>query len=88
VKPLCMDDAEYALWDKANRAITAASSRAKRPCSDCPLSYYHQMRSENRCDGVPKMRIKKTPDERRMQLRVMWKAAAARRRARAKAAAA
>jgi hypothetical protein len=55
MKPLCMDDAEYALWVEGNQRLRVAY-QAVRPCSDCPLSFYGEMRAEGRCDGDPWMR--------------------------------
>jgi hypothetical protein len=82
VKPLCMDDTEYDLWQAANRSITAASVRATRPCSDCPLAFYEEMRAAGTCDGVPGMRVRREPDAYRLHLRRLWAEAQARRRAR------
>ena len=69
MKPACMDDAEYVLWDAANQTVTG-TGRARRPCSDCPLSFYQEMSRIGCCDGVPQMRMNgpMTP----VRLRAQW----------------
>jgi hypothetical protein len=74
--PACMDDTEFSLWQQANQ-VAPPSARARRPCSDCPVSYFVEMRAAGCCDGFPKMRVRnETTDERRMK----WAAAQRRRR--------
>ena len=51
MKPARMDPAEYALWGRANDAISRHP--AGSPCHDCPMSFALEMRAEGRCDGEP-----------------------------------
>lgn len=50
--PACMDAAEWALWEGANRGLNG-SWRAARPCADCPIAHAADMRAEGRCNGTP-----------------------------------
>lgn len=83
-KPLCMTDPEYALWTAANMTISNPRVRAVRPCSDCPMAYFHAMREVGRCDGYPNMRAGRvdTPEarDRLAARREQWRVAQARRR--------
>jgi hypothetical protein len=85
VKPACMDDAEYALWSAANATIKPRHAQARRPCSDCPLSFFQEMTAVGRCDGMPQMRMPGPMSPAR--LRAQWSAAQMRRRERLKLAA-
>ena len=82
MKPACMDDAEYALWEAGNQMLTSASERAGRPCRDCPASFALEMRALSRCDGEPGTGMRMIEPSRQEHLRALWRAAAARRRAR------
>ena len=76
-----MDDTEYALWSEANATIRPVHNQAKRPCSDCPLAYFEEMRAAACCDGFPRMRVSLPPTIQSMRRREQWREAKKRQRA-------
>ena len=76
-----MDDAEYGLWSEANATIRPVHNQAKRPCSDCPMAYFEEMRAAGCCDGVPRNARGQLPHSiALMRRREMWAAAKRRQR--------
>ena len=57
---------------RANATIRPVHNQAKRPCSDCPLAYFEEMRAAGCCDGVPRMRVKLPPTVALMRRRELW----------------
>lgn len=47
-----MEPEELAGWNRLNLQV-AASTRAARPCEDCPLTFAAEMRAAGRCNGEP-----------------------------------
>lgn len=45
-----MDNREYAMWQRANGSGKRSVSR---PCVDCSPAFAHEMRQEERCNGIP-----------------------------------
>lgn len=82
LRPDCMDEREFALWDAANRYT---SHPAKKPCADCPAAFSEEMRAEGRCNVpvfVTRWGHRVTP-ERREKLAGYARAFRARRKERA-----
>ena len=52
MKPACMDDAEYAIWQEANARLNGIA-RAESPCRDCVPLFHADMVAGGQCDGVP-----------------------------------
>lgn len=82
--PMCMDAAEWALWQQANNQLNVP---ADRPCRDCPRSFFEEMYAKDRCNGsrTPNSHrvVVPTGNDRLDRRRATWRKSAARKKARA-----
>lgn len=88
MKP-CMDPAEAAEWERANRLLPS-SNRAADPCEDCTVRFAVEMKLAGRCDSWPTIPVggrpwSRTADERRQMARRRWRESKQRIRERARA---
>jgi hypothetical protein len=66
VKPACMTDDEYAIWQAANLAVRGMD-KAESPCRDCLPLFHADMTDGGMCDGIPgRRRRDETPEHWRL----------------------
>jgi len=63
VKPACMDEKEWLIWQDANERLLLMF-RAASPCRDCTPLWHADMLAGGQCDGVP-LDGQRVPDLRR-----------------------
>lgn len=58
IRPACMTDDEWSLWQSAASEFSYAQERdrPRSPCLDCTPAFHDEMRAVSRCDGEPGMR--------------------------------
>jgi len=52
MKPACMDEKEWLIWQDANERLLQMF-RAASPCRDCTPLFHADMLEGGMCDGVP-----------------------------------
>ena len=52
MKPACMDEKEWLIWQDANERLLQMF-RAASPCRDCTPLFHADMVAGGQCDGVP-----------------------------------
>jgi len=52
MKPACMDEKEWLIWQDANERLLLMF-RAASPCRDCTPLFHADMLAGGMCDGVP-----------------------------------
>ena len=52
MKPACMDEKEWLIWQDANERLLLMF-RAASPCRDCVPLFHADMVAGGQCDGVP-----------------------------------